>query len=63
MNYKIKTRDANRPVLYQDELDRIVALKFTEERLAHVRDIFVCCYTGLAYVDMQKLRRVHCDRS
>lgn len=29
------------------------------ERLSQVRDIFVfCCYTGLAYADVQKLRRV-----
>jgi hypothetical protein len=32
-------------------------LKFSAERLAAVRDIFVfCCYTGLAYADVQKLR-------
>jgi integrase len=59
MNYKVKIRDTNRPFLLQDELDKIIALKFTAERLANVRDIFVfCCYTGLAYADVQKLRRV-----
>ncbi len=59
MNYKVKIRETNRPFLLQDELDRIMALKFTAERLANVRDIFVfCCYTGLAYADVQKLRRV-----
>lgn len=59
MNYKVKIRDTNRPFLLQDELDRIIALKFTAERLANVRDIFVfCCYTGLAYADVQKLRRI-----
>lgn len=59
MNYKVKIRDTNRPFLLQDELDRIMALKFTADRLANVRDIFVfCCYTGLAYADVQKLRRV-----
>jgi integrase len=59
MNYKVKIRDTNRPFLLQDELDKIMALKFTAERLANVRDIFVfCCYTGLAYADVQKLRRV-----
>jgi integrase len=59
MNYKVKIRDTNRPFLLQDELDKIMALKFTAERLANVRDIFVfCCYTGLAYADVQKLRRI-----
>lgn len=59
MNYKVKIRDTNRPFLLQDELDRIIALKFTAERLANVRDIFVfCCYTGLAYADIHKLRRI-----
>lgn len=59
MNYKVKIRDTNRPYLLQDELDRIIALKFISDRLANVRDIFVfCCYTGLAYADVQKLKRV-----
>jgi integrase len=59
MSYKVKIRETNRPYLLQDELDRIISLKFTAERLANVRDIFVfCCYTGLAYADVQKLRRV-----
>jgi integrase len=59
MSYKVKIRETNRPYLLQDELDRIIALKFTAERLANVRDIFVfCCYTGLAYADVQKLRRI-----
>jgi integrase len=58
MNYKVKIRETNRPYLLQDELDRIMTLRFTSERLANVRDIFVfCCYTGLAYADVRKLRR------
>ncbi len=59
MNYKVKVRETNRPFLLQDELDKIIALRFTAERLTQVRDIFVfCCYTGLAHADVQKLRRV-----
>ena len=59
MSFKVKIRETNRPYLLQDELDKIIALKFSAERLAAVRDIFVfCCYTGLAYADVQKLRRV-----
>jgi integrase len=58
MNYRVKIRETNRPFLLQDELEKIIALKFTAERLANVRDIFVfCCFTGLAYADVQKLKR------
>jgi integrase len=59
MNYKVKIRDTNRPFLLQDELDRIISKQIFTERLSQVRDIFVfCCYTGLAYADVQKLRRI-----
>src|SRR5690606_23044080 len=58
LNYKIKIRETNRPFLLQDELDRIINKQILTERLSQVRDIFVfCCYTGLAYADVQKLRR------
>jgi integrase len=58
MNYRVKIRETNRPFLLQDELEKIIALNFAAERLANVRDIFVfCCFTGLAYADVQKLRR------
>lgn len=59
MNYKVKIRETNRPFLLQDELDRIIKKQILTERLSQVRDIFVfCCYTGLAYADVQKLRRL-----
>jgi integrase len=59
MTYKVKIRDTNRPFLLQNELDRIMALDILSDRLAQVRDIFVfCCYTGLAYSDVQKLSRL-----
>ncbi len=58
LNYRVKIRETNRPFLLQDELEKIIALNFTAERLANVRDIFVfCSFTGFAYADVQKLRR------
>lgn len=58
MSYKVKIRETNRPYLLQDELNRIIALKFSTERLKNVRDVFVfCCFTGLAYADVQRLKR------
>jgi hypothetical protein len=44
--------------LTKEELQRISKKKFGVERLDVVRDICVfCCYTGLAYVDVHKLKR------
>ncbi|WKN44295.1 site-specific integrase [Tunicatimonas pelagia] len=54
--YKCSLREVKRDYLTQDELDRIMAKRFSSERLTHVRDVFVfCCYTGLAYADVFKL--------
>ena len=51
-------REVNRQALAQSELTRISEKEFSTERLDLVRDIFVfCCYTGLAYVDVYKLKR------
>ncbi len=56
--YKMSKREVNRQALTQSELTRISEKEFGTERLDQVRDIFVfCCYTGLAYVDVYKLKR------
>lgn len=56
--YKMNKREVDRQVLTSSELTRISLKEFGTERLAQVRDIFVfCCYTGLAYVDVYKLKR------
>lgn len=56
--YKMSKREVNRQALTQSELTRISEKEFSTERLDLVRDIFVfCCYTGLAYVDVYKLKR------
>ncbi len=58
LNYKPKTKTVHRDVLTKEELDRLIKKKFDIERLRVVRDVFVfCCYTGLAYVDVHKLKR------
>ncbi|MCE7039557.1 site-specific integrase [Dyadobacter sp. CY312] len=50
--------EVDRRPLNEAELASIVKKKFTNDRLCKVRDIFIfCCYTGLSYVDVQKLRR------
>jgi site-specific recombinase XerD len=58
LNYKPKQKTVHREVLTKEELERLGKKKFSVERLNTVRDMFVfCCYTGLAYVDVHKLRR------
>lgn len=58
LNYKPKQKAVHREVLSNEELDRLTKKTFSVERLCTVRDMFVfCCYTGLAYVDVHKLKR------
>ena len=39
-------------------MQTIIEEKFPTERLELVRDIFIfCCFTGLAYIDIQKLKQ------
>lgn len=56
--FKMSRRDVDRSALTADELARVAKKKFDHARLGQVRDIFLfCCYTGLAYIDVYKLRR------
>lgn len=56
--FKSTAKAKERTFLTQDELDKIIGKVFDVDRLYQVRDIFVfCCYTGLSYADVQKLKR------
>jgi site-specific recombinase XerD len=59
INFKSTAKAKERTFLTQQELDNITTSpKITIERLKQVRDIFVfCCYTGLSYADVKKLKR------
>ncbi len=58
MQYKSKAKPKEREFLTADELHRIVDKSFTIDRLDQVKDIFLfCCYTGLSYADVKKLKR------
>ena len=49
-----------RDVLTEVELRKMMEKKLPIGRLEQVRDIFIfCCFTGLAYVDVQKLSNNH----
>ena len=51
-------REVERTALTEHELGILQNKSFSIERLKLVKDIFIfSCYTGLAYVDVQKLKR------
>jgi len=57
---KFQAKEVIKEVLTKEELERIMAKQFDMERLEYVRDVFIfCCYTGLAYVDVNNLRAEH----
>jgi len=54
--YKVKLKEVKRDYLTKDDLIAMESKEFSIERLDQVRDVFVfCCYTGLAYTDVEKL--------
>ena len=58
IGYKTTKKEVKRIALTKQEVEDISRKVFDIERLAHVRDIFLfSCYTGLAYIDVQKLKR------
>lgn len=59
-HWKAQWKKVEREALTEAELRTIIKEKFFIRRLEQVRDIFVfCCFTGLAYVDVQKLSQNH----
>ena len=58
LNYKAKVKQVERIFLNADEIIKITEKVFDTDRLNQVRDIFLfSCFTGLAYADVQKLKR------
>lgn len=50
----------NRDFLIEEEIRILINKKFKIERIGIVRDIFLfCCFTGLAFSDVQKLKKEH----
>jgi integrase len=51
-------KEVVREILSKEDLQKIASVQFPTERSGQVRDIFLfCCYTGLAYADIKKLKR------
>jgi site-specific recombinase XerD len=58
VNYKAKVKQVDRLFLNADQINQITEKTFDTDRLNQVRDIFLfCCFTGLAYADVQKLKQ------
>lgn len=58
--FKEKFQNVDQEYLNEEELRLIINKSISIERLAVVRDVFVfCCFTGLAYVDVEKLSQEH----
>jgi site-specific recombinase XerD len=57
LGFKMAKKEVNRVALDERELQTLIDKKFSIEHIEQVRDIFVfCCFTGLAYVDVKKLK-------
>lgn len=58
LEYKMTRKEVEKVALTSEELDSIYQKDFHTERLNQVKDIFLfCCYTGLAYADIKKLKK------
>ena len=58
--YEGKVYEVDKEFLTEEEIQQIYSKKFMNARLEQVRDIFIfCCFTGLAYIDVQQLRKDH----
>jgi integrase len=55
--FKQSLQEVKRGHLLEDELDRLENTEISNKRIEVIRDMFVfCCYTGLAYADVSKLK-------
>src|SRR5690606_5134619 len=55
-SFKCSNKKVHREILTEEELTVLAEKEFSIERLEEVRDIFLfCCFTGYAFVDVEKL--------
>lgn len=58
VNYKAKVKQVERIFLSAEQIRQMTEKTFDTDRLNQIRDIFLfCCFTGLAYADVQKLKQ------
>jgi hypothetical protein len=57
-------KEVDRPYLTMEEIQTLIDYDSNIERLKRVRDIFIfSCYTGLAYIDVKKLKKAEVEGS
>jgi site-specific recombinase XerD len=60
VGFKMTKHEVERPFLTKEEIQLIESIEIENDRLRHVRDVFLfCCYTGLAYADVEALSPSH----
>ena len=58
IGFNMAKKEVERTALTESELEKLSSIKSSIERLEIVRNIFLfSCYSGLAYADVQKLKR------
>lgn len=58
--FRVGFKPVDRDFLDREEIEQLANLEITDQRVALYRDIFLfACYTGLAYSDIQQLKREH----
>ncbi len=63
LGFKMTKQEVERIALTEQDLQIIAARQFGSDRLNHVKDIFLfCCFTGLAYADVKKLKQSEISR-
>lgn len=56
--FEMTKEDVHPTFLTKEEIQRISDKEITIERLRQIRDVYIfCCFTGLAYADVEKLKR------
>lgn len=60
LGFKEKFEDVEQEYLNEEELRQLMSKEIANQRLSVIRDVFVfCCFTGLAYSDVEKLSPEH----
>ncbi|NML20792.1 site-specific integrase [Pseudoflavitalea sp. G-6-1-2] len=63
IGFKMTRHEVDKDFLTDEELQTIFSKDFETDRLNQVRDVFIfSCFTGLAYADVQKLKRTEVAR-
>jgi len=58
LGFNMAKKEVERTALTEHELEKLCSTRFSIERLEIVKNIFLfSCYSGLAYADVQKLKR------